>query len=91
MDLIFDLRTKGYVNESYQITDVLIKDVADKRFKVLEKLKGFETQVADLMTNIYTTANFKAAENENANNINEPVLKPNENFAKKEFQDLWKK
>jgi len=91
MDLIFDLKTKGYVNENYQITDMLIKDIADKKYKVPEKLKGFETQVAQLMQNIYTTANFKAAENENANSINEAVLKPNENFAKKEFQDLWKK
>ena len=91
MDLIFDLKTKGYVNDSYQITDVLIKDIADKKYKVPEKLKGFETQVADLMTKIYTTANFKAAENENANNVTADVLKPNENFAKKEFQDLWKK
>jgi type III restriction enzyme len=91
MDLIFDLKTKGYVNESYQITDKLIKDVSDKKYKVPEKLKGFETQVADLLTKIYTTANFKAAENENANNVNVDVLKPNDNFAKKEFQDLWKK
>jgi type III restriction enzyme len=92
MDLIFDLRTKGYVNENYQITENLIKDIAEKKYKVMpEKLKGFETQVADLMTSIYTTANFKAAENENANNVSVEALTPNENFAKKEFQDLWKK
>ena len=91
MDLIFDLKMKGYVNESYQITDTLIKDIEAKKFVVPAKLKGFEAQVAALMTNIYTTANFKVAENENANNINEVLLKPNDNFAKKEFQDLWKK
>jgi type III restriction enzyme len=91
MDLIFDLKTKGYVNEAYQITDTLIKDISDKKYKVPEKLKGFETQVTDLLTKIYTTANFKAAENENANNVAVEVLSPNENFAKKEFQDLWKK
>jgi len=91
MDLIFDLKTKGYVNEAYQITDTLIKDISDKKYKVPEKLKGFETQVTDLLTKIYTTANFKAAENENANNVAVEVLTPNENFAKKEFQDLWKK
>jgi type III restriction enzyme len=91
MDLIVDLKMKGYVNENYQITDVFIQDIADKKYTVPEKLKGFETQVAQLMQNIYTTANFKASENENANSINEAVLKPNENFAKKEFQDLWKK
>jgi len=91
MDFIFDLKTKGYVNESYQITDALIKDIENKKYKVPEKLKGFETQVAELMTKIYTTANFKATENENINNINEAILSPNENFAKKEFQALWGK
>ncbi|TRZ94939.1 restriction endonuclease subunit R [bacterium] len=91
MDLIIDFKTKGYVNESYQITDLLIKDIADKKYKVPEKLKGFETQVTDLMTKIYTTANFKASEDDYKNNVTVDELKPNENFAKKEFQDLWKK
>ncbi|MCG2711589.1 MAG: DEAD/DEAH box helicase family protein [Candidatus Omnitrophica bacterium] len=91
MDLIFDLKTKGYLNESYQITDVLIKDIADKKYKAPEKLKGFETQVSDLLNNIYRTANFKASEDDYKNNVTADVLRPNENFAKKEFQDLWKK
>jgi len=91
MDLIFDMKTKGYLDANYHITETLIKDVENKTYAVPEKLKGFESCVAELMTGIYKTANFKAAENENANNINEAILKPNDNFAKKEFQDLWKK
>ena len=91
MDLIIDMRTKGYLDSNYHITETLIKDIENKTYEVPEKLKGFEACVAELMTGIYKTANFKAAENENANNINEPILKPNDNFAKKEFQDLWKK
>jgi len=91
MDLIFDFKNKGYVDENYQITDTLIKDIAENKFVVPEKLKGFEECVADLMQKIHTTANYKATEDEKANNISEAVLKPNENFAKKEFQALWKK
>ncbi|MFH1095911.1 MAG: DEAD/DEAH box helicase family protein [Candidatus Desantisbacteria bacterium] len=91
MDLIFDMKTKGYLDANYHITEALIKDVENKTYAVPEKLKGFESCIAELMTSIYTTANFKAAENENANNINEAILRPNDNFAKKEFQDLWKK
>ena len=91
MDLIIDMKTKGYLDENYHITETLIKDVENKTYVVPDKLKGFESCVAELMTSIYTTANFKAVENENANNINEAVLKPNDNFAKKEFQDLWNK
>jgi len=89
MDLIFDMKTKGYIDADYQITDTLIKDIENKTYEVPEKLKGFESCVAELMQNIYATANFTAAEDESANNINEPVLEPNANF--KEFQDLWKK
>ncbi len=89
--LIAHMMNKGYLDDNLHITEILIKDVENKTFTVPEKLKGFEAAVAELMTGIYTTANFKAAENENADNINEAVLKPNDNFAKKEFQDLWKK
>lgn len=89
--LIADLMKNNYLNENLQITDILIKAIENKTFKVPKKLKGFESCVAELMQNIYTTANFKAAEDESANNIDEPVLKPNDNFAKKEFQDLWGK
>jgi len=91
MDLIFDMKNKGYLDTNYHITETLIADVENKTYALPEKLQGFESCVAELMTGIYTTANFKAAENENANNINEVILKPNDNFAKKEFQDLWKK
>lgn len=91
MDLIFDMKTKGYLDANYHITETLITDVENKTYALPENLQGFESCVAELMTGIYTTANFKAAENENENNINEAVLKPNDNFAKKEFQDLWKK
>jgi len=91
MDLIFNMKTKGYLDANYHITDVLIKDVENKTYEVPEKLKGFESCVAELMSGIYRTANFKASEDDNANNINEAILKPNDNFAKKEFQDLWNK
>ncbi len=91
MDLIFDMKTKGYIDNDYHITDVLIKAIESKTYETPEKLKGFESCISELMQNIYTTANFTATENESDNNINEPVLKPNDNFDKKEFQDLWKK
>jgi len=90
MDLIFDLKGKGYLDANYQLTDTLMHDIEEKKYQVPPKLQGFETQVAELLQNIYKTANFKP-ENEKADNIDVPILKPNENFAKKEFQDLWKK
>ncbi|HKL86175.1 MAG TPA: DEAD/DEAH box helicase family protein, partial [Treponemataceae bacterium] len=91
MDLIFDMKTKGYLDANYHITNTLMQAVENKTYTLPDELMGYESCVANLMTGIYTTANFKAAENENANNVNVPVLKPNDNFHKKEFQDLWNK
>jgi len=91
LDLIIDMKTKGYLDENYHITDTLVKDVENQTYQVPKKLETFKNNIAQMFIGIYQTANFKATENENANNIYVPVLQPNENFAKKEFQDLWSK
>ncbi|MBI9060147.1 MAG: DEAD/DEAH box helicase family protein [Labilibaculum sp.] len=91
MDLIIAFRMKGYLDEKYAITDELIKDIEKDKFEVPEQLKEFKADVVNLMKKIHTTANFNASEDGRKINVTYPVLKPNENFAKKEFQDLWKK
>lgn len=91
MDLIFDFKMKGYLDDKYNITDNLITDIEKNKFDVPEKFQNFKAEIAKLMQGIHSTSSYKAAENEKADNIHEPVLKPNDNFAKKEFQDLWKK
>lgn len=90
MDLIFDLKGKGYLDANYQLTDTLMTDIEEKKYQVPPKLVDFAVQLSELLQNIYKTANFKP-ENEKTDNIDVKNLKPNENFAKKEFQDLWKK
>jgi type III restriction enzyme len=91
MDLVVDMKNKGYLDENYHITESLIQDIEKKTYSVPNNLKGFESCIADFVIEVYRTDNFKAAENENENNIHEAVLKPNDNFAKKEFQELWKR
>ena len=91
MDLIFKFREKGYVDSEYKITDKLIEDIENDRVEMPKELAPFKTEVCLLMQKIHGTTNFQASNNEKADNINEPILKPNDNFAKKEFQDLWKK
>jgi type III restriction enzyme len=91
MDLIFTFREKVYVDSEYNITDKLIKDIEDDKIEVPKNLVNFKESVCELMQNIHSTANFKASNNEKADNIHENPLKPNDNFVKKEFQDLWKK
>ncbi len=91
MDLVIELRSKGYVNDQYQITSELISAIEAKKFEVSPAFSEFKTEVAAMMQKIFNTANYKASENEADNPVNEPELKPNENFHKAEFQDLWKK
>jgi type III restriction enzyme len=91
LDLIFHMKTNGYLDENYHITDTLVRDVERQTYQVPKELEVFKNNIAQFFIGIYQTANFKATENENANNIYVPVLQPNENFAKKEFQDLWSK
>ena len=91
MDLIFKFRGEGYVDENYKITDKLIKDIQEDKVALPKELEGFKQPVVALMQQIYDTDNFKACDNDKANNVYEVELKPNDNFAKKEFQDLWSK
>ncbi|VEN74038.1 Restriction endonuclease [Candidatus Desulfarcum epimagneticum] len=91
MDLIFKFKEKGYVDRDYKITDTLINDIENNSVDIPEKLLPFKANVCSLMREIYDSANFKTAHNEKNDTINEPVLEPNDNFAKQEFQDLWEK
>lgn len=91
MDFIYDCKANGYVDDDYKITEKLMEDVEKDVVKLPKGLENYKEGVIDLLQSIYTTANFKATENEKENNISEAILIPNENFAKKEFQELWKK
>jgi len=91
MDLIFKFREKSYVDADYKITDELIKAIEDDKVELPAELIPFKTSVCELMQKIHTTANFQASEDGKADNINISDFKPNDNFSKKEFQDLWHK
>ena len=91
MDLIFKFKEKAYVDSDYKITDKLIEDIKNDKVEVPKELAPFKASVCELMQKIHSTADFTASNNEKVDNIHEPILKPNDNFAKKEFQDLWNK
>jgi type III restriction enzyme len=91
MKLIMVFSKNGYIDDDFKITNKLIEDIEKDKVEVPENLKDFKDSICELMRNIHTTANFRASSNDKADNINEDILKPNENFAKKEFQELWNK
>ena len=91
MNMIFDFKMKNYVDKDYKITDKLISDIETDNFDITEDLIPFKDELSKLVFKIHSTDKFKASSNEKEENISEDKLKPNENFAKKEFQDLWNK
>ncbi len=91
MDFIMFNVSNGYVdkNNSYKVTDKLIEDLERNQLQVMPHLVGFEEQVTDLLRKLYYTNSNQLIYNENKNSIRK--LKPNKNFRKKEFQELWNK
>jgi type III restriction enzyme len=91
MNLIFKFKEEAYVDADYKITDKLVKAIEDDKVELPTELIPFKVSVCELMTKIHTTANFQASSDGKADNIELSDFKPNANFAKQEFQDLWHK
>lgn len=91
MNMIFDFKSKWYLDDDFKITEKMISDIEADSFNVPEKIKDFKNEVAEIMMKIHSTSIFKIANDERADNVFENILSPNENFAKKEFQELWNK
>lgn len=86
-DFVIFNRLNGYIDEKYYITDKFIEDLEKEKLEVMPLLNGFEKEVINLMKKIYYVANEKLVTDARKTNI--PNLKPNANFYKKEFQELW--
>ena len=80
---------KNYLDDDFKITDEMIKDIEEGNFETIDELKDYKDALASIMYKINSTANYKAAM-ESITNVPHH-LDPNENFKKKEFQDLWNK
>ena len=88
--MIKDWRDKGYIGEDEFISQRAMKDIQNNTFEVIPELKGWEKQVKELVAKANSTAVIGDMIG-NGKNENIGELKPNENFEKKEFQELWKK
>jgi len=91
MNLIIEFKKNEYIDNDYKITEKFISDIDNDKIKIPDELINFKKDISKKMLDIYTTSNFKSSINEKENNINEIQLNPNDNFYKKEFQDLWNK
>lgn len=88
--LVEDWREKGYIGVDEFITTKAIHDFKNDDFEVLPQFVGFEKELKELVKKASSSVVVKGMiGNEKA--ISEMTLKPNANFDKKEFQELWKK
>ncbi len=91
MNLIFDMKMKGYLDNDYKVTEKCIADIESKVFAVPTEFSPFTPEIVKIVQDVYSTDNYKAVDDGREDNVNEAILKPNDNFSKKEFQDLWSK
>ena len=91
MDLAFFNVEKGYIDRQndYKVTEKFIDDMEKDVVDVMPELEGFKQEFCNLMKKMYLTNNTEFITDERRKNIR--TLTPNENFNKKEFQDLWNK
>lgn len=90
MKIIMSFMQNGYIDNDFKIQESLIEAIENKTFQVPEGLDIFKDQVSEIILDIYATNTYKPTENDLDNQLPN-ILSPNENFAKKEFQELWKK
>ena len=77
-----------YIDDNDNITDKLKEDIANDNIIVPEEFDNFKEEYVNLIKSLYTDI-VVPIENVGKKNIRE--LKPNDNFNKQEFQDLWNK
>ena len=90
MDLVFEFRVNGYVDEEYNLTSKVLEDIQTGELKVPQKLHEYKEDIIKLVQKVDTSTILKnMVENEKSKNIKLEKLTPNENFKK--FEEFWNK
>ncbi len=90
-DIYFQLRSNGYITKSGEVTETFRQDLAAGTLKPLsDDLQPYTAQVYKRVQGIFDP---KALDDmiEDGSKTKAPENKLNDNFAKKEFQELWKR
>ena len=76
-----------YVDDNDNLTEKYYKDLEAGKLKLPDEVKDFKEGIIQLVSKIYSKGATPLVEDSRAENIKK--LKVNENFKKKEFQELW--
>ena len=83
-----DFMKNDYIDDNDNITNKLKEDIANNSISIPEIMNEYVEEYTKLITSLFTETKIEIG-NANKNNINN--LKLNDNFYKKEFQELWNK
>lgn len=85
--LLYTFIKNDYVDDQYNLTDVYFNAVENQSLKLPEELTDFQEPLVELVKSIYVEGKSNLADNERSRNIASVTV--NNNFYKKEFQELW--
>lgn len=88
LQIMMCFKESSYIDEKLNITEKLKEDIANDNVVIPEEFTSFKEEYVNLVKSLYTNIEIPI-ENSAKTNIRE--LKPNDNFNKKEFQELWNK
>ena len=83
-----DFMKNDYIDDNDNITHKLKEDIANNSISIPEIMNDHVEEYTKLITSLFTETKIEIG-NANKNNISN--LKLNDNFYKKEFQELWNK
>lgn len=83
-----DFMKNDYIDDNDNITHKLKEDIANNAISIPEVMQDHSEEYIKLITSLFTETKIEIG-NANKNNISN--LKLNDNFYKKEFQELWNK
>lgn len=89
--IIIHLSSKWYIDENLKVTEKCIADIESGVLVLPTEFVSFQAEIVQVIEDVYSMDNFKVIDDGRADNVDEAILKPNDNFHKKEFQDLWSK
>lgn len=90
-DIYFQLRTKNYITKEGEVTEIFRKACADEKLEPLaDELQPMSNSVMRLVKSIYDPSVLKDMIDDGSKTTT-PDNKLNDNFMKKEFQELWRR
>lgn len=78
-----------YIDDDDNLTEEYYKAIEDGSVKVPEELEKYRNSIIDIVKTIYSQDSSIKVENDKLDNVKS--MEVNQNFYKKEFQDLWNK